>query len=129
MFAGLETITQTARSCWSVAVQTRRQPDSCCDVLSPLGGKILYYFIWSDTKNWSSKTTICFAAYNGSPAPEPEEWSAQQVRRPRSPEHGACTFRLHSLLQHQRTCLVSLGQHGYRCLAISKRMLQYIAIN
>lgn len=69
MFARLEIITQMARSCWSVAVQTCRQPDSCCDVFSPSEGETLYYFMWRDTKNWSSKTTICFAARNGSPVP------------------------------------------------------------
>lgn len=33
-------------------------------------------------------------------SPEPEECSTQRVRQPRSPEQGACTFRVHSLLQH-----------------------------
>lgn len=120
MFARLETITQMARSCWSVAVQTCRQPDSCYDLFSLSGGKILYYFIWSDTKNWSSKTTICFAACNGSPAPRAKGMQhAAGEAAARSPEQGATAL----------TYFVSLGLHRYHCLATSKRMLQCIAIN
>lgn len=107
MFARLETITQMARSCWSVAVQTCRQPDSCYDLFSPSGGKILYYFIWSDTKNWSSKTTICFAACNGSPAPRAKGMQhAAGEAAARSPEQGA--IALTYLLCQPWTAPVSL---------------------
>lgn len=61
---------------------------------------------------------------------EPEGCSTQQVEAAvHPPEQGVCTLRLHSLLQRWSTSLVSLGQHWCRGFAISRRTLQYIAIN
>lgn len=97
VFARLETITQMARSCWSVAAQTCRQPDSCRDVFSPPGRKLQYHFIQSDVKKWSPKTTLCFAVCDGGPIPRaPGKQRAAGEPASCCPQRGVCTSRLQS---------------------------------